>query len=484
MAMGFRGGFGNGPLAAVCAAALLFAPSAAAARPVSLHAVDADVRAVLASVAELGDTGLVLDDSVRGTVTIHLDGVEPREAFRLIAAAGGLSLGESGGVTVLTAARAGTQGLYRPYVFPVRYAALSAVREAVALALMPYADADAGRVREIDRTRRTVQEDGGTRMESHEERRNVRADGVRVFADETAGAVVLYATSSEAEAAGALIALLDQPPPQVSLEAKVVAVDRDAARELGVEWAWSALPQYPDYTTEYETRRRTVQNPDGSLSSVTEDVPKETTRRTWDGGTGAIPGIIRFGRGPGGHPFEFYYAAKLNALVTDGRARLLARPNITTLQGREAVINIGGEVPVPTVSVTNATTTTSVTYRDAGIILRCTPRVSPDGGITVRLHTEVSSPSYVDAIKAYRFSKRSADTEVRLRDGETMVIGGLIGSEESKSLSQIPLLGDIPILGALFRNERKSKTDSEIMIFLTAKIMNDTTEGAVDGHAN
>ena len=76
-------------------------------------------------------------------------------------------------------------------------------------------------------------------------------------------------------------------------------------------------------------------------------------------------------------------------------------------------------------------------------------------------------------MKAYRFQSRSADTTVRLRDGETMVIGGLIGSEEAKTLSKVPFLGDLPILGAFFRNVKKSKTDSEIMIFLTAHVLDD-----------
>ncbi len=126
-----------------------------------------------------------------------------------------------------------------------------------------------------------------------------------------------------------------------------------------------------------------------------------------------------------------------------------------------------------TVATTNSTTTTSITYRQAGIILRYTPRVNADGRITAQVHTEVSSPLYVDELKAYRFQKRSADTTVRLKDGETMVIGGLIGSEESRSLSKVPFLGDLPILGAFFRNVRTSKTDSEIMIFLTAHVLED-----------
>ena len=462
-------------IAVLCAAALLLFPFRPAfARPVTLHVVDADVRAVLASVAELGGVGLVLDDSVQGTITIHLDEVEPNEAFALIAAADDLSLGETGGVAIITASRTGVQGLYRPYVFPVRYADLDTVAHAVSLSLMPYDNNNdqAGRVRETDRTRLETENGSQTRTVTRESR-NGLGDDARILADPGTGSIVLYGTASEAKAAERLIEALDQPQPQVSLEAKVIAIDKNAAKELGIEWEWSRVPQYPDYSTEYETRRHTVQNADGSYTTVVEDVPHETVRRYWDGSGSSVPGIIRFGRGPGGFPFEFYYGAKINALISDGKANLLARPNITTLQGREAVINIGGEVPVQTVSVTNSTTTTSVTYREAGIILRCTPRVGVDGDITAKVHTEVSSPLYVDALAAYRFNKRSADTEVRLRDGETMVIGGLIGSEESKVLSKIPFLGDLPILGAFFRNVRTSKTDSEVMIFLTAKIVDD-----------
>ena len=115
---------------------------------------------------------------------------------------------------------------------------------------------------------------------------------------------------------------------------------------------------------------------------------------------------------------------------------------------------------------------TSIEYKDAGIILKYTPRVNADGSITATIHTEVSTPQYVSDLKAYRFNTRSADTTVTVRDGEPMVIGGLIGAEESKSLSKIPFLGDLPILGALFRNHKSGKSESELMIFLTAHVLN------------
>ena len=104
--------------------------------------------------------------------------------------------------------------------------------------------------------------------------------------------------------------------------------------------------------------------------------------------------------------------------------------------------------------------------------MKYTPRVNVDGTITAVIHTEVSTPQYIEDLKAYRFNTRSADTTVTVRDGQPMVIGGLIGAEDAKSVSKIPFLGDLPILGALFRNHKKNKSESELMIFLTAHVIN------------
>ena len=215
---------------------------------------------------------------------------------------------------------------------------------------------------------------------------------------------------------------------------------------------WSTVPQYPEPTV-------TDHYDDNGVFRYRS----HTINRKYDSNSGY--GIIQFGRGPDGIPFEFY------ALVANGKAKILSRPNVTTIQGREAIINVGSSVPVPKESITNSTTTTSIEYRDAGIILKYTPRVNADGTITATIHTEVSTPQYVADLKAYRFNTRSADTTVTVRDGEPMVIGGLIGAEESKAVSKIPFLGDLPILGALFRNNRKSKSESELMIFITAHVL-------------
>ena len=293
----------------------------------------------------------------------------------------------------------------------------------------------------------------------------------KVMIDESENTISFYGTLKQYEQIK-IFTRTRQTAKQVSLEAKVTAIQKDAAKDLGVSWEWSKLPQSPEHEITYDTVKHTVINEDGSKEEITDYLPVDEVTRKWNDDEN-IPGVIRFGKGVDGYPYEFYYAAKIDALISDGKANILARPNITTIQGKEAVINIGSEVPVPTVSTTNSTTTTSIKYREAGIILKCTPRVNEDGIITVKVHTEVSSPMYVEDMKAYRFQKRSADTIVRLKDGQTMVIGGLIGSDEAKQMSKIPFLGDIPILGNLFKHIQKSKSDTEVMIFLTAHEVND-----------
>lgn len=413
---------------------LLSVPAAAA--PVTIDVTGGDVRAVLLAVARMANIPLIVDDGVAGAVTAHLTG-EGEEVLRLVAAARGIHIERHGSVFLVLSADARTENR-RVHVYTVRYADPEELAHAANLSL-------------------TGEGKRAIVSKNNEERWNEGSDSDtqrRVLVDRATNTLLFYGTESEALSVREIISALDVAPRQVSLEARVIAISKQAAKELGVDWSWSALPQYP----------RVRRGDDGAWEVGGRNAGNEGT---------SAPGIIRFGRGPEGIPYEFYYSAAIRALITDGRAKMLARPNITTVQGHEALINIGAEVPVPRTTTSNTVTTTGIDYREAGIILRYTPRVTADGNIVARVHTEVSTPVFVEDLKAYRFQKRSADTTVRLKNGETMVIGGLIDSDESRSLSKIPFLGDIPILGAFFRSVRTSKTETELMIFLTAHVLDE-----------
>ena len=409
-----------------------------------LEAVDVDIRNLLTSIALANNLNIVISDEVQGNVSVKLSNINAQDMIKIIAENNNYMYQFKDNVIYISK---GDKDI-NLYTMQINYLELDKIAQTINLMLT------------------------GNLPDKIDDKDKKTAINNKVMIDESENTISFYGTLKQYEQIKKFLQEQDKPQKQVSLEAKVTAIQKDAAKDLGVSWEWSKLPQSPEHEITYDTVKHTVINEDGSKEEITDYLPVDEVTRKWNDNEN-IPGVIRFGKGVDGYPYEFYYAAKIDALISDGKANILARPNITTIQGKEAVINIGSEVPVPTVSTTNSTTTTSIKYREAGIILKCTPRVNEDGIITVKVHTEVSSPMYVEDMKAYRFQKRSADTIVRLKDGQTMVIGGLIGSDEAKQMSKIPFLGDIPILGNLFKHIQKSKSDTEVMIFLTAHEVND-----------
>ena len=409
-----------------------------------LEAVDVDIRNLLTNIALANNLNIVISDEVQGNVSVKLSNINAQDMIKIIAENNNYTYQFKDNVIYISK---GDKDI-NLYTVQVNYLELDKIAQTINLMLT------------------------GNLPDKIDDKDKKTAINNKVMIDESENTISFYGTLKQYEQIKNFLQEQDKPQKQVSLEAKVTAIQKDAAKDLGVSWEWSKLPQSPEHEITYDTVKHTVINEDGTKEEITDYLPVDEVTRKWNDDEN-IPGVIRFGKGVDGYPYEFYYAAKIDALISDGKANILARPNITTIQGKEAVINIGSEVPVPTVSTTNSTTTTSIKYREAGIILKCTPRVNEDGIITVKVHTEVSSPMYVEDMKAYRFQKRSADTIVRLKDGQTMVIGGLIGSDEAKQMSKIPFLGDIPILGNLFKHIQKSKSDTEVMIFLTAHEVND-----------
>lgn len=409
-----------------------------------LEAVDVDIRNLLTSIALTNNLNIVISDEVQGKVSVKLSNINAQDMIKIIAENNNYTYQFKDNIIYISK---GDKDI-NLYTVQINYLELDKIAQTINLMLT------------------------GNLPDKIDDKDKKTAINNKVMIDESENTISFYGTLKQYEQIKNFLQEQDKPQKQVSLEAKVTAIQKDAAKDLGVSWEWSKLPQSPEHEITYDTVKHTVINEDGSKEEITDYLPVDEVTRKWNDDEN-IPGVIRFGKGVDGYPYEFYYATKIDALISDGKANILARPNITTIQGKEAVINIGSEVPVPTVSTTNSTTTTSIKYREAGIILKCTPRVNEDGIITVKVHTEVSSPMYVEDMKAYRFQKRSADTIVRLKDGQTMVIGGLIGSDEAKQMSKVPFLGDIPILGNLFKHIQKSKSDTEVMIFLTAREVND-----------
>lgn len=241
-------------------------------------------------------------------------------------------------------------------------------------------------------------------------------------------------------------------PSQIRLEAQIIEIGSNYAKDLGIQY-WSQTPEKQDETTTGITVGT------AGIFYGGEDFSSSRKHGGWLGSHVANVNVT------------------LQALINQGKARILSRPSITTLSGKNANILIGGRIPVP---ISDGNGNVSVDWREYGIRLNIEPKVDSEDKITSKVHAEVSTLDKASSVKIDSYSipgilSREADTEVNVHSGMTMVIGGLINSEDSKSISKIPLLGDLPIIGRFFQHTSKSRDKRELIILITPTLVSDDT---------
>jgi len=160
--------------------------------------------------------------------------------------------------------------------------------------------------------------------------------------------------------------------------------------------------------------------------------------------------------------------AQINALVQNGRAQILATPRIATLNNREATLLVGETYPI--VTVNQQTGFPTVSNVNVGVQLRVTPTIGDDGIITAELHPEYSEIIGFNASFPI-IANRKVDATLRVRDGETIVLGGLFEDTSSETIAKLPFLGNVPILGAFFRNRATSRQRDEVVFFITPHLL-------------
>ena len=254
------------------------------------------------------------------------------------------------------------------------------------------------------------------------------------------------------DSSGVIDLLEMEHPSQIRLEAQIIEIGSNYAKDLGIQY-WSQTPEKQDETTTGITVGT------AGIFYGGEDFSSSRKHGGWLGSHVANVNVT------------------LQALINQGKARILSRPSITTLSGKNANILIGGRIPVP---ISDGNGNVSVDWREYGIRLNIEPKVDSEDKITSKVHAEVSTLDKASSVKIDSYSipgilSREADTEVNVHSGMTMVIGGLINSEDSKSISKIPLLGDLPIIGRFFQHTSKSRDKRELIILITPTLVSDDT---------
>lgn len=250
---------------------------------------------------------------------------------------------------------------------------------------------------------------------------------------------------------------IDIQPIQVLIEAKIVDIQAKALENFGTTYTLTYNPSgdaqglfnRDSFADESLVTTTTMAGPSSSLS----------------GGQLKITSIIK----------DLTAEMTIDALVQDNKAHLLASPSIATLNGKEARIIIGEKFPYKEKTQTTTGTTETTKFIDVGTTLKVTPMVSPDGWITMNVHPEVSSVSAsLDA--GPRITTREADATIRVRDKETIIIGGLINKKDDRIDGGIPYLRSIPLLGILFSKRSKDIEETELTVFITPHIIKTPAE--------
>ncbi len=377
---------------------------------VSLDYKDVDIVTVLRSLSQTYGLNLVTGADLKGKVTISLKDVTVSEALDVILTANGYSYSQKGNIIyVISGANETTQLVNEPVA--VKYLKAAEAQNLLRKVLSPKGD---------------------------------------IKVDEVSNMLVVTDYPTNVESVKTLLKSVDLPPLQVLIEVKIVDITSQDLANLGVTWDLDYDPGSGLWgrKTPFQERLTGGASYAGPSSSLNNGQLRLDTLTLKD----------------------LSITASLDALVQDQKAHLLASPAIAVLNNREARIIIGEKVPYKERTQSTTGTTETTKFIDVGTTLRVTPSINADGYITMNIHPEVSSvTSLLDA--GPRITTREADTVVRVKEGETLVIGGLIKQEDNQTRSKTPFLGDIPIFGVLFSNKSKDQTQTELAVFITPRIL-------------
>jgi len=268
---------------------------------------------------------------------------------------------------------------------------------------------------------------------------NVRdlTNQVTVIPDINTNSLIIVATPDQADLLRSIIEQLDKIPEQVMIETMIVEANLDAATKLGVEW---------NFTSGQTTTKQGF-----GIQGNTTDPP-----------TG----------------FQFTLAgnnlkAFINAVQTDTRFTILSTPRIFTSNNTQAQINISQSIPyvLSTIQDANGNLSFNYAFQDVGIVLTVTPRITSNGYVTLDVTQTANDLQSFTSFNAPIINQREAQTTVSVKDGETIILGGIIRNTVSTTTKKIPLLGDIPILGNLFKSTSHDKAKTELIVLLTPHVV-------------
>jgi type IV pilus assembly protein PilQ len=488
-------------------------------RLISLDFKDADINNILRILAEFSGLNIVTSDDVKGKVTVKLQNVPWQQALDSVVRAAKLGYVQEGNIIRVDKLENLTKEAEAQFKAEQREVEISQRRKEAELRVaaqegekkladqrrdfelaplteeivpLKYAHVGIRRVQVLNfltdqvitEERKGVEEaiTGGVKKEAGKPAGLLSPRG-EVTIDQRTNSIIVRDVESNVRKIREFIQRLDRPIPAVQIEARIVELNKDDARRLGVIWGGAFTPKAGQNSPIVDVRggagpkvSRGGDTPPGSPPSTAANFPTSTLAAPFAAGN-------LFGLTLGWLASNFALDLSLQALEGDRRARVISTPSLMTLENEPATIASGSKIPILSLIVVGGAPQASVTYSDVTTRLQVVPRVASEDGrivLTISVKREVQTGTVTGAgLVAPIIGTRQTITQVRIPDGGTVVLSGLREDSAINQNQGLPWVKNIPVLGWLFKNDEADASRFELMVFLTAKVMENPGEAAV-----
>jgi len=435
----------------------------------SLNFQDIEVRSVLQLIADFTGLNLVASDSVAGKITIRLQNVPWDQALDIIMKSKGLDKRQIGNVIMIAPAEEiaarekleikNNQQVQQLAPLSTQYIQLSYAKAADVLTLIT-SGRNGG--------------SGGTNSNNSEANQgSLLSPRGTVSIDARTNTLIIQDTAVSIDQVRDLVSRLDVPVKQVMIEARIVQATDTFSKELGVQWGLLShgVASTPNLLVGgHETTLFDLRNPSIGTNGTTYSITRPDNLSVDLAATGAGASSIALGIMS---MSDIQLDLTLSALQGDGKGEVIATPKVLTLDKQKARVAAGQQIPYQQSTSSGAT---SVAFVNAELSLEVTPSITPDGRVQMDLLVNADSPGTAAPNGQLTINTNRIQTSVLVNDGQTLVLGGIFQNNVSSSTTKVPFLGDLPYLGRLFRHSIDSNTKQELLIFVTPRVLNDSTK--------
>ena len=450
---------------------------------------DIEVRSVLQIIAEFTSLNLVASDTVTGNITLWLDDVPWDQALEIILKAKGLDKRQEGNVLMVApAAEIAEQER-------LQVEANKQLQELAPLetTFVRIKYADAAEIFELFTASRGDEGQSSSGGREGNATTTILSERGSAIVDERTNTIILTDTEDKINAFKRLIDEIDVPIKQVLIEARIVIANTDFKKELGVTWGLAGIEKltggtigspFGDKTLGFSGRRSGLTPGAGVKETFTysadeietDDDGITTYTRNYYIGLGDSLAVDLGVDNPTGSfslgylTDNFLIDLELSALESDGFGEIVSQPKVLTGDKQQAVIKSGTEIAYQKATSSGAT---SIEFKEAVLQLEVTPQITPDNRIIMDLLVSQDSVGAFTPTGEPSIDITQIETQALVGNGQTLVLGGIFQTEEVNGTDKVPLLGDLPFLGKLFRNDLRNIEKREILIFITPKIIDD-----------